>query len=34
MREVAYDYDQSIFFVFKDEGSTLIKFGFTCNGSK
>ncbi len=34
IRETAYDYDQSIYFVQKDEGDSLIKFGFTCNGSK
>lgn len=34
MREVAYDYDQSIYFIMKDEGSDLIKFCFSCQGSK
>lgn len=34
MRETAYDYDQSIFYVQRDEDSDLIKFGFSCNGSK
>lgn len=34
MREVAYDYDQSIYFIMKDEGQDLIKFCFSCQGSK
>ena len=34
MRETAYDYDQSIFFVQRDEDSEIIKFAFSCNGSK
>lgn len=34
MRETAYDYDQSVYFVQKDEGSSIVKFGFACNGSK
>jgi hypothetical protein len=34
IRETAYDYDQSIYFVQKDEGDPVIKFGFTCNGNK
>jgi hypothetical protein len=34
MREVAYDYDQCIYFVSREEGSDIIKFGFSCNCSK
>lgn len=32
--EVAYDYDQTIYCIRKLEEDPIIKFGFTCNGSK
>lgn len=34
MRETAFDYDNCIYYVMKDEGSSLIKFGFKCNCAK
>lgn len=34
MRETAYDYDNCVYFIAKDEESTLIKFSFSCNCSK
>lgn len=34
MRETAYDYDQSVYFVRNDEDSEIIKFCFSCKGSK
>ena len=34
MKETAYDYDECIYFVSRDEGSNLIKFSFTCNCTK
>lgn len=34
MRETAYDYDQSVYYVEKDEDSEVVKFCFSCNGSK
>ncbi len=34
IRETAFDYDNCIYYVYKDDGATLIKFGFKCNCSK
>lgn len=34
MKETAFDYDNCIYFVQKDEGSDLVKFGFKCNCTK
>jgi hypothetical protein len=34
IRETAYDYDQTVFFVSKDVGSEIVKFSFRCNASK
>ena len=34
IRETAFDYDNCIYFVAKDDGSSLVKFGFTCNCTK
>ena len=34
VRETAYDYDQSVYYVERDEDSEIVKFSFSCNGSK
>ena len=34
IRETAFDYDNCIYFVSKEDGSNMVKFGFTCNCSK
>lgn len=34
IRETAYDYDNCLYFVARDEGSDLVKFAFSCNCTK
>ena len=34
IRETAFDYDNCVYYVQKDEGSSLVKFGFKCNCAK
>lgn len=34
MREYAYDYDNVMYLIARGEGSDILKFGFSCNGSK
>jgi hypothetical protein len=34
LREVAYDYDQCIYFVSRDQDAEIVKFAFSCNCTK